>query len=192
MSDLLQLRFFNEVSKKYGLTSNAGIEDIFTIVQQTDFEIEGDPIILQTEVTIYPNKVNYLFVRWQEDPNLDVPVSMTEGHLGRVIDVCWQMKYVKYPDQYSRRERTKLIVDIMKSLRDNQANGIGDQKLEDGDMVVSYPYGSKIDMGPTLASRERGRIQRAYFDRKFGMSKPYSDGWCYGIVQDGKIGPLVK
>lgn len=193
MSDIdlmLQERFLSEMSKKYGLASNWYSGDVFTVIQQTDLEIEGDPLVLQTEVTAYPNKLDYLFVRWQEDQDVNVPVRVLDGHLGRVCDTMWSVNYKRPLTEYSTRSRTILLVDIMKSLRDNIAGGMGDDKLVDGDALVSYPYGIKAVDGPTMASWKEGQRQREKFDMRFGMGAAHSDGWCYATYTDGKISPL--
>lgn len=176
--------------QELGLSTNVELVGGVTSIRADCLKIENDPFILKVSITVFPNVQNYLLARNNDGSNLIDAANILKGQLGKVVDVAWEVEYAKYPSAYDKKSRLKLLLEIISIIRECLAGAMNVQP-EVGMVLATYPYGSKVDLGPSLQSYRRGTTNREFFDRRLGFGKVDSEGWCYAIYNDDlKLMPL--
>lgn len=181
---------FQAKLQQLGLSTNVAIEGGLQYNRKDYLQIEGDPITLNVNITIFSDVQNYLYARYLDGSNIDEAATILKGSLGRIVDVGWDIEYVKYPAAYDRKNRLKLLLEIIAIIRECFVGGMGIDP-QPGDVLTTFPYGAKVDAGPSMNSYKRGTINREYLDSRLGFGKVDSEGWCYAIYNDDlKLMPL--
>jgi hypothetical protein len=175
---------------KLGLSTNVELNGGNTYVRKDFLSIEGDPLTLKIAITVFPDVQNFLYARYQDGSNLEEVAAILKGCMERIVDVSWDIEYVKYPSAYAKRSRLNLLTEILAIIKECFSGGMGlDPKA--GDVLTTFPYGAKVDVGPSMESYRRGTINRQYLDRRLGFGKVDSEGWCYALYNnDLKLMPL--
>lgn len=186
MTDILFLSKLQQLGLSTNVELNGGTE-----YKRKDYlNIEGDPLTLNINITVFPDVQNYLYARHQDGSSLTEAADVLKGSLGRIVDVSWDIEYVKYPSAYGKRNRLILLLEIMDIIKECFAGGMGIDP-HPGDVLTTFPYGAKVDIGPSMSSYKRGTVNREYLDRRLGFGKVDSEGWCYAIYNDDlKLMPL--
>lgn len=176
--------------QQLGLSTNVELGGGMEYRRKDYLSIEGDPLNLNISITIFPDVQNFLYARYQDGSSLTEAAAVLKGSLGRVVDVSWDVEYVKYPSAYSKRNRLTLLLEIMDIFKECFVGGMGIDP-HPGDVLTSFPYGAKVDVGPSMSSYKQGTINREYLLRRLGFGKVDSEGWCYAIYNnDLKLMPM--
>lgn len=170
-------------------------------IDKYQIEVENTPFWFLTSVTVYNNKISYLYHRFLDlqqtiptEPysktlttiatNLDLDINT------RIAEVVWSVRYIKSPTQYSKRNRAAIVLKFNNYCKDTIAYGLCGIKPEPNDMLTCKPQGYKVDMPQSANSWREGISGRESFIRRLGMSSMKADGWCYGVYDgDCKLQP---
>lgn len=146
------------------------------------FDINGKHFVLSAEFDYFDNVQSFLDA---EQAAIDTR-SILSRYDNPLVDVSWSIFYGNnYPSTLPARDRAKMLIEFRKIIKDCLANGIDDKKPQPGIIVVAYPWGSKIDLGPTLQSQQLGKKNRIAFAKSCAdFSDPTSDGWMLARYND--------
>jgi hypothetical protein len=97
----------------------------------------------------------------------------------RLMEVGWEVKYTKQPDEFSLEERKQIFYHFMNYTYKNLEEGMVNLFPRPGDILAAKPHGPKINEGFTESSLMIGKYQRSLVTRKFGFGELQEDGFQY-------------
>ena len=167
-------------------------------VKQINYTCEdGSAMGVYLFVDQYHNKKNYIYTDFMYNDYTKDPLKNQKAKLlaerilyeekTRISEVGWEVVYTKQPDQFSMKDRKKIIFNIFGQIAKCLNCGIGECKPHPGDVLVSMPFGPKIDQGFTKSSIEVGSKQRGNIAKKFGFGSVYDDNFQYARYNDNLI-----
>ena len=117
-------------------------------------------IMISTFIIMYRTKKSYLWLEFldnYEEDNLEDIISKLAERIRykektRVCEVGYEAKYTQQPNQFTLKERKKILIDFMKMTYTHLAEGMVDLSPRPGDVLVAKPHGPKIDEGFTESS----------------------------------------
>jgi len=144
------------------------------------YEIDGFSFALSAHIAWFDTTQRFLDA---EEAAMDTRLILSK-YKDPLADVSWSIHYGdNHPDLTNKRSRTKMLIEFRKFLRHYLQNGFGYEPVipKPGIFVVAYPWGSKVDMGPTTQSFNLGKNNRIAFAKSCAdFSDPTSDGWLLG------------
>jgi hypothetical protein len=159
---------------------------------QTNYICESGSMAVYSYFIPYFNKKSYLYTEFlsnYKSENLNNKIKiLTERILfhekTRIAEVGWEVIYTKNPSEFSKKERTEILMNFIQKAYNDLKNGFSNISPRPGDILSANPYGPKIDRGFTKESLEYGTKQRSIVAKKFGFGKVYDDGFCYARYDD--------
>lgn len=135
----------------------------------------------------YYNKKSYLYTEFDqnyyEPERKNMVKSLAENILfnekTRIGEVYWKVIYTNDPREFTLEERRAIFGYFVKDVREWFTKGFVKFEPREGDMLVSNPYGPKINKGHTSESMDEGTKQRALWNKRLGFGDLQSDGFCY-------------
>lgn len=147
----------------------------------------------------YYNKKSYLYSEFYQnfgDPLLKEKIKSLADNIlfqekTRIGEVYWKVIYTNDPTEFTLEERRAIFSYFIKDVKNYFTNGFDKFKPREGDILVSNPYGPKINKGFTKDSMEIGTRQRAIWNKRLGFGNLQSDGFCYSRYNsDLELTPL--
>lgn len=163
--------------------------------QQVNFNCEDGALAIYTFLIMYQTKKSYLYLEFidhYESPSLKERISTLAeithfNEKTRIMEVGWEVKYTKQPDQFSLQERKKVFYHFMKYTYKNLEEGMVNITPRPGDILAAKPYGPKINEGFTESSLVLGKHQRSLVAQKFGFGNLKEDGFQYARYDENCI-----
>jgi hypothetical protein len=154
---------------------------------QTNYICESGSMAIYSYFIPYFNKKSYLYVEFLShygEKDLYYRIKFLSSKIifkekTRIAEVGWEVIYTKDPAEFSKKERTEILVNFMKKTHNDIKNGFCKIAPRPGDILSANPRGVKIDKGFSKESIRKGTEQRSLFAKKFGFGKVYDDGFCY-------------
>ena len=163
--------------------------------QQVNFKWSDGAMAIYTFIIMYPTKKSYLYLEFLDhykSPTLKKRISTLAeiirfNEKTRIMEVGWEVKYTKQPDEFSLEERKQIFYHFMKYTYKNLEEGMVNLTPRPGDILAAKPYGPKINEGFTESSLVLGRHQRSLVARKFGFGNLQDDGFQYARYDENCI-----
>lgn len=191
MSDSLKLLMFRDTLQDLGLNHKAQITGGIKY-EKTDTTTLGNTIFqFVTFFIAFENKESFLYYRYY-DAQQKMPTAhyktiikefadaMIMDEETRIGEVGWDVKYKIHPGQFTLHERSDIIFNQARRIRQYIKEGYGGVAPCEGDVLTSYPYGPNVGMQLGMESWLRGKEDRAKFGKIFGLGDPKKNGWNYG------------
>jgi hypothetical protein len=105
----------------------------------------------------------------------------------RIVDVGWEAKYTKQPDQYCMQDRTKIVFDVFKQIVEALSQGMCGKTPQPGDILAAKPHGPKINDGFNETSIAIGTHQRYLVAKRVGFGPLYGNGFCYARYDENCV-----
>jgi hypothetical protein len=163
--------------------------------QQVNFKCSDGAMAIYTYIIPYQTKKSYLYLEFIDNyksPDIKQKIKTLAKRIHfhektRLMEVGWEVKYTKQPDQFSLEERKKVFYEFIKYTYDHLQKGMIGFYPQPGDVLAAKPHGPKINEGFNEESLTVGRRQRALVARKFGFGELYDDGFQYARYDDDCI-----
>ena len=163
--------------------------------QQVNFKCSDGAMAIYTFIIMYQTKKSYLYLEFKDyynSPTLKERISTLAENIHfnektRLMEVGWEVKYTKQPDQFSLEERKQIFYNFMKYTYKNLEEGMVNLSPRPGDILAAKPYGPKINEGFTESSLVLGRHQRSLVARKFGFGELKDDGFQYARYNENCV-----
>lgn len=163
--------------------------------QQVNFKCSDGAMAIYTYIIPYQNKKSYLYLEFEDyygTPELEKRIETLADRIHfhektRLMEVGWEVKYTKDPDQFSLEERKKIFYNFIKYTYDHLKKGMIGLYPKPGDILAAKPHGPKINEGFSNHSLTVGKRQRALVARKFGFGELYDDGFQYARYDEDCI-----
>ena len=146
-------------------------------IKEKQYMCSTGAIMISTFIILYKTKKSYLWLEfldnYEEDDLEDIISKLAERikykEKTRLAEVGYEAKYTQQPNQFSLKERKKILLDFMKMTCTHLADGMAELSPRPGDILVAKPHGPKIDEGFTESSLVIGQRQRAMVAKRFGF-----------------------
>jgi hypothetical protein len=163
--------------------------------QQVNFKCDSGAMAIYTFLIMYQTKKSYLYLEFLDhykSPTLKERISTLAeiihfNEKTRIMEVGWEVKYTKQPDQFSLQERKEVFYHFMKYTYKNLEEGMVNLSPRPGDILAAKPYGPKINEGFTESSLVLGKHQRSLVARKFGFGDLQDDGFQYARYDENCV-----
>jgi hypothetical protein len=163
--------------------------------QQVNFKCSNGAMAIYTFIILYQTKKSYLYLEFEDQynsPNLEEKIKTLAKRIyfhekTRIMEVGWEVKYTKQPNEFLLEDRKKIFYQFMKNTYQNLKEGMVGIFPKSGDILAAKPYGPKINEGFTESSLEIGKHQRSLVTRKFGFGDLYDDGFQYARYDENLI-----
>lgn len=163
--------------------------------QQVNFKCSNGAMAIYTFLIMYQTKKSYLYLEFldhYESPILKDRISTLAeithfNEKTRIVEVGWEVKYTKQPNEFSLQERKQIFYNFMKYTYKNLEEGMVNLSPRPGDILAAKPHGPKIDEGFTESSLVIGKHQRSLVARKFGFGKLQEDGFQYSRYDENCV-----
>lgn len=167
--------------------------------KQINYMCSDGAMGIYNTIIVYFNKKSYLYSEFNGNygsPFIKERISTLAENIHfnektRVGEVSWKVIYTKQPTEFTLEQRKKIFYAFIKDTYDHFNNGMLGLKPRVGDVLVSNPYGPKINQGFSEHSLEIGTRQRASLSKKLGFSEMKPDGFCYARYDENlRLRPL--
>lgn len=113
----------------------------------------------------------------------------------RMGGIGWEVIYTKQPKEFTLTDRKKILFDIFSRGMDYLTNGLtsydSNYNPKPGDILISRPFGPKLNNGFTEPSLELGTKQRGFIAKRYGFGPIYPNNLQYARYNnDLKLEPL--
>jgi hypothetical protein len=147
--------------------------------QQVNFKCSDGAMAICTFIILYQTKKSYLYLEFKDhynSPNLKEKIQSLAEKIHfhektRLMEVGWEVKYTKQPDEFSLEGRKQIFYHFMKYTYKNLKEGMVNLSPKPGDILAAKPHGPKINEGFTESSLVIGKHQRSLVARKFGFGE---------------------
>jgi len=95
-------------------------------------------------------------------------------------EVYEKVIYTNDPKQFTLEERRSILNYYIRDVKNCYSNGCERFKPKEGHLLISYPYGPKLNAGFSEDSMKIGTRQRWALNRRFGFGNMHTDGYCCG------------
>ena len=151
-------------------------------IKENQYMCSTGAIMISTFIILYKTKKSYLWLEfldnYNEDDLEDIISKLAERirykEKTRLAEVGYEAKYTQQPNQFTLKERKKILIDFMKMTYVHLAEGMTELSPQPGDVLVAKPHGPKIDEGFTESSLVIGQRQTAMVAKRL----------CFGSLQD--------
>ena len=163
--------------------------------QQVNFKCSDGAMAIYTFIILYQTKKSYLYLEFKDhynSPNLKEKIQSLAEKIHfhektRLMEVGWEVKYTKQPDEFSLEERKQIFYHFMKYTYKNLEEGMVNISPRHGDILAAKPHGPKINEGFTESSLVIGKHQRSLVTRKFGFGELQEDGFQYARYDENCV-----
>jgi hypothetical protein len=163
--------------------------------QQVNFKCSDGAMAIYTFIILYQTKKSYLYLEFKDhynSPNLKEKIQSLAEKIHfhektRLMEVGWEVKYTKQPDEFSLEERKQIFYHFMKYTYKNLEEGMVNISPRPGDILAAKPHGPKINEGFTESSLVIGKHQRSLVTRKFGFGELQEDGFQYARYDENCV-----
>ena len=164
-------------------------------IKEKQYMCSTGAIMISTFIILYKTKKSYLWLEfldnYEEDDLEDIISKLAERikykENTRLAEVGYEAKYTQQPNQFSLKERKKILLDFMKMTCTHLADGMAELSPRSGDILVAKPHGPKINEGFTESSLVIGQRQRAMVAKRFGFGNLQDDDFQYARYDDNCI-----
>lgn len=164
-------------------------------IKEKQYMCSTGAIMISTFIILYKTKKSYLWLEfldnYEEDDLEDIISKLAERikykEKTRLAEVGYEAKYTQQPNQFSLKERKKILLDFMKMTCTHLADGMAELSPRPGDILVAKPHGPKINEGFTESSLVIGQRQRAMVAKRFGFGNLQDDDFQYARYDDNCI-----
>ena len=164
-------------------------------IKEKQYMCSTGAIMISTFIILYKTKKSYLWLEFldsYEEDDLENIISKLAERIKykentRLAEVGYEAKYTQQPNQFSLKERKKILLDFMKMTCTHLADGMAELSPRPGDILVAKPHGPKIDEGFTESSLVIGQRQRAMVAKRFGFGNLQDDDFQYARYDDNCI-----
>jgi len=164
-------------------------------IKEKQYMCSTGAIMISTFIILYKTKKSYLWLEfldnYEEDDLEDIISKLAERikykENTRLAEVGYEAKYTQQPNQFSLKERKKILLDFMKMTCTHLADGMAELSPRPGDVLVAKPHGPKINEGFTESSLVIGQRQRAMVAKRFGFGNLQDDDFQYARYDDNCI-----
>tara|TARA_B100001996_G_C18641411_1_gene585756 strand:- start:194 stop:799 length:606 start_codon:yes stop_codon:yes gene_type:complete len=164
-------------------------------IKEQQYICSTGAIMISTFIILYKTKKSYLWLEFldsYEEDNLEDIISKLAEKIkykekARVAEVGYEAKYTQQPNQFTLKERKKILLDFMKMTYTHLAEGMVKLSPKPGDVLVAKPHGPKINEGFTESSLVIGQRQRAMVAKRLGFGNIQDDDFQYARYDDNCI-----
>ena len=164
-------------------------------IKEKQYMCSTGAIMISTFIILYKTKKSYLWLEfldnYEEDDLEDIISKLAERikykEKTRLAEVGYEAKYTQQPNQFSLKERKKILLDFMKMTCTHLADGMAELSPRSGDILVAKPHGPKINEGFTESSLVIGQRQRAMVAKRFGFGNLQDDDFQYARYDENCI-----
>jgi len=164
-------------------------------IKEKQYMCSTGAIMISTFIILYKTKKSYLWLEfldnYEEDDLEDIISKLAERikykENTRLAEVGYEAKYTQQPNQFSLKERKKILLDFMKMTCTHLADGMAELSPRSGDILVAKPHGPKINEGFTESSLVIGQRQRAMVAKRFGFGNLQDDDFQYARYDENCI-----
>ena len=164
-------------------------------IKEKQYMCSTGAIMISTFIILYKTKKSYLWLEFldnYEEDDLEDIISKLAKRIKykektRLAEVGYEAKYTQQPNQFSLKERKKILLDFMKMTCTHLADGMAELSPRPGDILVAKPHGPKIDEGFTESSLVIGQRQRAMVAKRFGFGNLQDDDFQYARYDENCI-----
>ena len=164
-------------------------------IKEKQYMCSTGAIMISTFIILYKTKKSYLWLEfldnYEEDDLEDIISKLAERikykEKTRLAEVGYEAQYTQQPNQFSLKERKKILLDFMKMTCTHLADGMAELSPRPGDILVAKPHGPKIDEGFTESSLVIGQRQRAMVAKRFGFGNLQDDDFQYARYDENCI-----
>ena len=164
-------------------------------IKEKQYMCSTGAIMISTFIILYKTKKSYLWLEFldnYEEDNLEDIISKLAERIKykektRVAEVGYEAKYTQQPNQFTLKERKKILIDFMKMTYVHLAEGMVELSPKPGDVLVAKPHGPKIDEGFTESSLVIGQRQRAMVAKRLGFGNLQDDDFQYARYDENCI-----
>jgi hypothetical protein len=192
---------FTDIIEELGLDTSLPVFSSKCYRTNRMYETKSGNVKIETFITPYFNKVNYLYVEWSENkdhPDIlnrikNVSEYIVAAEDSNIAEVGWKAVYSVDPRNMHPETRRRILMKHMSATRKDIAYGWNEDflKPKHGMVLSAYPLGVKIDLGFTDKSRSMGKIDRTSFAQRFGFGDLKPDGFVYGRYDENlKLKPI--
>ena len=164
-------------------------------IKEKQYMCSTGAIMISTFIILYKTKKSYLWLEYldnYDEDNLENIISKLAERIRykektRLAEVGYVAKYTQQPNQFSLKERKKILLDFMKMTCTHLADGMAELSPRPGDVLVAKPHGPKINEGFTESSLVIGQRQRAMVAKRFGFGNLQDDDFQYARYDENCI-----
>jgi hypothetical protein len=164
-------------------------------IKEKQYMCSTGAIMISTFIILYKTKKSYLWLEFldnYEEDDLEDTISELAERINykektRLAEVGYEAKYTQQPNQFTLKERKKVLLDFMKMTYTHLADGMIKTSPRPGDILVAKPHGPKIDEGFTESSLVIGQRQRAMVAKRLGFGNLQDDGFQYARYDENCI-----
>tara|TARA_Y100001954_G_scaffold174200_1_gene185095 strand:- start:868 stop:1473 length:606 start_codon:yes stop_codon:yes gene_type:complete len=164
-------------------------------IKEKQYMCSTGAIMISTFIILYKTKKSYLWLEFldsYEEDDLENIISKLAERIRykektRLAEVGYEAKYTQQPNQFSLKERKKILLDFMKMTCTHLADGMAELSPRSGDILVAKPHGPKINEGFTESSLVIGQRQRAMVAKRFGFGNLQDDDFQYARYDENCI-----
>lgn len=164
-------------------------------IKEKQYMCSTGAIMISTFIILYKTKKSYLWLEFldsYEEDDLENIISKLAERIRykektRLAEVGYEAKYTQQPNQFSLKERKKILLDFMKMTCTHLADGMAELSPRPGDILVAKPHGPKINEGFTESSLVIGQRQRAMVAKRFGFGNLQDDDFQYARYDENCI-----
>lgn len=191
---------FEKLLRDLGYRDRSPIYFEERVTKQINYVLpSGKAMGFYNTIVPYYNKKSYLYTEFYQsyhEPDIKRRISTLAENIlfnekRRIGEVYWKVVYTNDPTEFTLEERRAIFGYFIKDVKNWFTNGFVKFEPREGDMLVSNPYGPKINKGFTSESMDEGTKQRALWNKRLGFGDLKLDGFCYARYdQDLKLRPL--
>lgn len=140
--------------------------------------------------------IDFKYLKWINDPYLELKIKTLAEYIKleektRIGEVGWEVIYTKNPDQFTLKEKVKIIFDLFQRMTLMLEKGAFKFTPQPGDILASRPYGPKINEGFTNSSIIEGTNQRGRVAQRFGFGSVKQNDFQYARYdENGNLNPI--
>ncbi len=192
---------FTDIIEELGLDTTRTVFVVKDYKISRLYETTSGNVKIETFITPYHNKVNYLYAAWldhKDHPDIFNRIKNLSEYIiaieeANIAEVGWNAVYSVDPRNIQADARRIILMKHMIATRKDIAYGWNEAcvKPQHGSVLSAYPLGVKIDLGFTDESRDAGKIDRTSFAQRFGFGDLKPDGFVYGRYDENlKLQPV--
>jgi hypothetical protein len=135
--------------------------------------------------------IDFKYLKWINDPYLELKIKTLCNYIKleektRIGEVGWEVIYTKNPDEFTMKEKVKIIFDLFQKMTSMLKEGAFNYNPRTGDILASRPYGPKINEGFTNSSIIIGTNQRGRVAQRFGFGETKQNEFQYARYDENK------
>lgn len=140
--------------------------------------------------------IDFKYLKWINDPYLELKIKTLAEYIKleektRIGEVGWEVIYTKNPDQFTLKEKVKIVFDLFQRMSLMLKDGAFKFTPQTGDILASRPYGPKINEGFTDSSIIEGTNQRGRVAQRFGFGSVKQNDFQYARYdENGTLNPI--